>query len=58
MPLASVACLPLLRGVDTEHTDALTAKLHGIAVGDREAMRGSCALFDTGLGECWSSRSP
>jgi hypothetical protein len=49
--------LPFLRCVDTEHADALTTKLHGIAIGDREAMRGACAFFNIGLSERWHGRS-
>jgi hypothetical protein len=41
IPVVIVARLLLFRSVDAEHADPLTAKLQGIAIGDREAMRGS-----------------
>jgi len=44
IPVAVVARLPFLGSVDAEQADALTAKLHGIAIRDREAMRGSRAV--------------
>jgi hypothetical protein len=44
IPMAVVARLSFLRSVDAEQADALLAELHGIAVRDREAMRGSRAV--------------
>jgi hypothetical protein len=45
IPVAVVARLPFLGSVDAEQADALTAKLHGIAIRDREAVRSSCATY-------------
>jgi hypothetical protein len=44
IPVATVARLPFLGSVDAEQTDALTTKLHGIAIRDREAVQGSRAV--------------
>ena len=44
IPLAVVTRLPFLGSVDAEHADALLAELHGIAIRDREAVRGSRAV--------------
>jgi hypothetical protein len=41
VPVAVIARLSFLGSVDAEQADALTPKLYGIAVRDREAMRGS-----------------
>ena len=41
IPVAIIARLSLLGCVNAEQADALTAKLYGIAIRDREAMRGS-----------------
>jgi hypothetical protein len=57
MPHALVACLPFLRGVDPKHADPSTAELHGIAIGDREAMPGSNNIA-IGLGKGGHNRSP
>jgi hypothetical protein len=44
IPVAIVTRLPVLWRVDAEQADALTTELHGIAVRDREAVRGSRAV--------------
>jgi hypothetical protein len=43
IPVAIIARLRLLWSVDAEQANALTTKLHGIAIRDREAVRSSCA---------------
>ena len=44
IPVAIIARLPFLGCVNAEQADALTTELHGIAIRDREAMRGSSAV--------------
>src|SRR5580704_14499774 len=44
IPVAVVARLSFLWSVDAEQADALLAELHGIAIRDRESMRGSVPL--------------
>jgi nitrogen fixation-related uncharacterized protein len=44
IPVAVVARLSFLWSVDAEQADALLAELHGIAIRDRESMRGSRAV--------------
>jgi hypothetical protein len=48
IPVAIIAGLPLLWSVDAEQADALTTELHGVAIRDREAMRGSRAVGRAG----------
>jgi hypothetical protein len=43
IPVAIIARLRLFWSVDAEQADALTTKLYGIAIRDREAVRSSCA---------------
>jgi hypothetical protein len=44
IPVAVVARLSFLGSVDAEQTDALLAEPNGIAIRDREAVRGSSAV--------------
>jgi hypothetical protein len=44
IPFAVIARLRLLWSVDAEQADALLAELHGVAIRDREAVRGSRAV--------------
>src|SRR5882757_2105222 len=49
-PFAVVTRLELLRRINPEQADELLAELNGVAIGDREAMRGPRAV-DVGPGE-------
>src|ERR1700722_12436395 len=44
IPVATVARLSLLGSVDAEQANTLTPKLHGVAIGGREAMWGCRAV--------------
>ena len=44
IPMAVVARLSFLGSVNAEQADALTTKLHGVAIRDREPVRGSRAV--------------
>jgi hypothetical protein len=59
IPVAIIARLSLLGSIDAEQADALTTKLHGIAIRDSGPVRHSRAIrICVSLSECGHNRDP